>query len=116
VVHLRRDIQLVVPRLAEFAGPVPVRLGLEGLEHIGPVGLAEVPEALIGRAEVGDLAALREHEQPVAQAQVGHAVRDHDHRAPIMSHVGQQPHHRLVQAGVQAGCRLVQEEQGRPMR
>ena len=112
-VHLRRDVAAVVRRGPELGGPVTAGLGLESLEHLGPVGLAEVPQAVGRRPEERHLAAGHEDEQPVAQVEVGHAVRHHDDRAAVVRQLGHLLHDRLVQSGVQARGRLVQEQQRR---
>ena len=110
-VHLRCHVAVVVSRVPVLSGPVPVRLGVEGLEHLSPAGLAEVLEPVGRRAEVGDLAAGHQDEQAVAQVQVGDAMRDHDDRAAVVGQVGHHLHDGLVQPGIQAGRGLVQEQQ-----
>ena len=103
----------VVRRPLEVPGPVPVRLGFEGLEHLCPACLAEVPQAVAGRAVEGHPAARDQHEQAVTHVQVNHAVRDDDHGPAVLGQPAHQLHHGLVQPGVQAGRGLVQEQQGR---
>src|ERR1039457_950543 len=58
-----RQVLGVVRRALEVPGPVPVRLGVEGLEDLGPVGLPEVAEALGGRPVVGHPATRDQDEQ-----------------------------------------------------
>ena len=96
-----------------LGGPVAVRVPLEGLEHLGPAGLAEVGEPFLGRAVVGDPPAGDQDEQPVAGVQVVHAVGDDDDRPAVVGQVPHLLHDRLVQARVQARGRLVQEQQRR---
>ncbi len=102
---------MVVRGVPVLGGPVPGWLGVEGLEHLGPAGLAEMLQAVGRRAVVGDLAAGHEDEQAVAQVQVRDTVRDHDDRAAVVREVGHHLHDGLVQSGIEAGRRLVQEEQ-----
>ena len=96
-----------------LGGPVAVRVPLEGLEHLGPAGLAEVGEPFLGRPVVGDPPAGDQDEQPVAGIQVVHAVGDDDDRPAVVGQVPHLLHDRLVQARVQARGRLVQEQQRR---
>ena len=103
----------IVDRPAVLLRPVPVRLGLEGLEDLRPAIQAEVAQPVRRSPQVGDLAARHQDEHPVADAQVGDAVRDHDDRPPVLGQAGHHLHHGLVQAGVQAGRGLVEEQQRR---
>ena len=103
----------VVDRLAVLLRPVPVRLGLEGLEDLGPAVQGEVPQPVGRSPEVGDLAARHQDQEPVADAQVGDAMRDHDDRPAVLGQPGHHLHHGLVQPGVQAGGGLVEEQQRR---
>ena len=64
-----------------------------------------------GRPEERHLAAGHQHQQPVAQVQVGDAVGHHDHRAAVVGELGHLLHHRLVETGVETGGWLVQEQQ-----
>src|SRR6266566_6521073 len=112
--HLRplaQDVLGVGGRGGVLPGPVAVRVPLEGLEHLGPAGLAEVGEPFLGRAVVGDPPAGDQDERPVAGVQVVHAVGDDDDRPAVVGQVPHLLHDRLVQARVQARGRLVQEQQ-----
>ena len=66
-----------------------------------------------GGPEISDLSARHEHEQPIADVEVRDAVRDHDNRPPVAGEAGHHLHHRHVQARVQTGRGLVQEQQRR---
>jgi hypothetical protein len=98
---------------AVLGGPVAVRVAFEGLEHLGPAGQAEIAQALIGRAVEGHLPPRDQDQQTVAVVEVGHAVRDDDHRSAVVGQVPHLFHDRLVQAGIQAGGRLIEEQQRR---
>ncbi|MDH6456241.1 hypothetical protein M2155_008740 [Streptomyces sp. SAI-119] len=96
----------------EVARPVAVLVALEGFERLGPLGEAEVGEGVLGRPVVGDLPAGCEDEQAVADVEAQDAVGDDDDRAAVVGEAAQHVHHRAVHAGVEAGGRFVQEEQG----
>ena len=107
------DVLLVGAGSLELGGPVPVRLPVEGLEHLGPARLTEVLQAFLGRPEERDLPPGDQHQQPVASAQVGHRVGDHDDRAAVVSQVAHLLHDRFVQARIQTGGGFVQEQHRR---
>src|SRR5216684_1111232 len=77
-------------RALELPRPVPVRLGVEGLEDLRPARLAEMTQAFARRSVERDLAAGDEDEQPVAQVQIGDAVRNDDDGTAV---VGELSHH-----------------------
>ncbi len=112
-VHRGQDELLVPGRTPVLPRPVTARLGVERLEDLCPARLAEVLQAVLRRPEVGDLPARHQDQQPVADIQVGDAVRDHDDGAAVLGEAGHHLHDRLVEPGVQARGRLVQEQQRR---
>ncbi|SCF76177.1 hypothetical protein GA0115255_105493, partial [Streptomyces sp. Ncost-T6T-2b] len=106
-------VHLVVLRTAPAARPVVVAVVLEGGEDVGPAGVAEEVQRFLRRTEVGDGTAGRHHEELVADRQLGDRVRDHEHRAAVVGEAAQQLHDIAVHARVEAGGRLVQEDQRR---
>ena len=79
-------------RPLELSRPVPVRLGVEGLEDLRPARLAEMTQAFARRPVERDLAAGDEDEQPVAQVQIGDAVRDDDDGTAVVGELGHHLH------------------------
>ncbi len=107
------DVLALERRLPELARPVPVLVPLERLEGLRPVLEAEVGEGVVGRTVVGDLAAGREHQQPVAHVEAEDAVGDDDDGTAVVGEAAQHVHHRAVHARVETGGRFVEEEQRR---
>jgi hypothetical protein len=106
-------VPAVEGRGAVVPGPVPVRVPVERLEGLRPLLETEVRQGVLGRPVVGDLPAGCEHEEPVAHVQAEHAVGDHDDGPAVVGEAAQHVHHRAVHAGVEAGGRLVEEQQRR---
>ncbi len=106
-------VHLVVLRALPAARPVVVAVVLEGGEDVGPGVVAEEVQRLLGRPEVGDRAAGRHHQELVADRQLGHRVGDDEDRAAVVGEAAQQLHDVAVHARVEAGGRLVQEDQRR---
>lgn len=81
------------------------------------VTLPEVGQDLLGRAVVDGLAASGQDEDLVRPVDVVLVVRDHDDRAPRVARPGavretrEQVHDVAVELGVEAGRRLVEEQQ-----
>jgi len=78
--------------------------------NFGEVGLVEVHSGLVGRAEVGQAAPLRQEANVIANVDVIRGVRYQDDGASPVGEPPQQRHHFAVQAGVQAGGWFIQEE------
>ena len=107
------DVLLADRRARELGGPVPVGIPVEGLEHLGPAGLAEVAQPFLRWPEERDLPAGDQDQQPVAHVEVGHTVRDHDDGPAVVREVAHLLHDRLVEPRVETGRWLVQEQQRR---
>ena len=75
--------------------------------------LVEVGQGLLRRAEVGEIAAARQEDDLVAHHHVLGGVRDQHDGAALVGQLAQELHHLVLGAGVQAGGRLVQEEEAR---
>jgi len=93
--------------------PSPYLAGPQRPEDLRPAWLPEMAQPVGGGPEISDLSARHEHQQPIADVEVRDAVRDHDNRPPVAGEAGHHLHHRHVQARVQTGRGLVQEQQRR---
>ena len=105
------DVLLADRRTGEFAGPVPVRVALEGLEHLGPARLAEVAQALLRWPVERDPAPGHQYEEPVADIEVSDAMGDHDDGAAVVREVAHLLHDGFVEPRVETRRGLVQEQQ-----
>ena len=83
-------------------------------EDVGPVGGAHRRADLAGRPAERGLAAGGQQQHLIADVEVGQRVGDHEHHAAGVGELAQHRHHLPVQRGVQAGGRLVEDQQRRP--
>ena len=77
------------------------------------IGDAEVLERLIRRAVVGEVSTAGEEGNLVAEHHVLGRVGDEDDGVTVVGELAQEPHELAFDAWVEAGCRLIEEEEAR---
>jgi hypothetical protein len=112
--------------LRQGSGPLPglilseepsigfVGVGAHLGEDLGPVGGSHRVANVVRRTAIGRLTPRRHQQQLVADIQVGQHVRHHDHHTARVGQLTQHRHDLVVQCGIQARGRLVEDQQRRP--